>query len=137
MKGIRVRCSNGKLYTSIRDAANAAGVNEWTMSYKMVSAGGFVDKDGNEYTRVDPANFKNNYPDTGKTAKHRGYHKRKVEDRQERLCLPDNPEPTVRLVVDEPLDFEINGGSDNFTMTIKGLSAKRLAKVIVTLTKDE
>ena len=147
MKGIRVRCSNGKLYTSIRDAANAAGVNEWTMSYKMVSAGGFIDKDGNEYTRVDPANFKNNYPDTGKTAKHRGFHKRKVEEHQEKLYLPDidgsprkqpdYPEPIVRLVVDEPLDFEINGGSDNFTMTIKGLSAKRLAKVIVTLTKDE
>lgn len=130
---VRVRCSNGKEYSSIRSAAIDAEADNWTMSYKMATAGGFIDKNGNEYTRIDPANFSREYPNTGKTLKHRGPHGKRAirENRQPELGLPD----PVR-VVEEPLDFDIIGGNDEFTMTIKGMSAKRLAKVIILLTKE-
>ena len=139
MKGIRVRCSDGKIYDSIRDAAEAAGVNEWTMSYKMVSAGGYIDEQGNEYTRVDPANFKNEYPNTGKTKRCEGSHTKRTPVETSDLDLPNTQgefhfaEPVKN--VEEPLSFDINGGDDCFMLTIHGLTAERLAKVIVLLTK--
>lgn len=138
MKHVRVRCSNGKIYQSIIEAAKAAGVQHWTMGCKMVSAGGFIDKDGNEYTRMDPANFKNQYPNTGKTLKHsRSFHTRSVS--QPSLPIVDF-EPMREISIkntEEPVNFDIVGSCDDFTMTIKGLSAQRLAKLIVLITKED
>ena len=65
---IKVYCPNlDKTFDSITDAAKYAQADTWTMSKKMETSGGFVDKNGNEYKRLKPMNTKNNYPDTGKT----------------------------------------------------------------------
>lgn len=53
--------TTGKTYRTITNAAKAIGVNAWTMSVKMTSAGRFVDKEGNVYKRVKPMNSKNTY----------------------------------------------------------------------------
>lgn len=143
-RNIEVRCSNGKIYKTIRAAAKAAGVNEWTFGQKLGVCGNFIDREGNEYIRTRPANFKDKYKNTGNRLL-RPHSKPRVVVKEESQELPlGNPNlvpdfiikaPTV--TVNDPLDFDISGGSDNFTMTIKNMSAQRLAKVIVLLTKGE
>lgn len=139
-KKIEVRCSNGRVYSSIREAAKAANVNEWTMGQKMGVAGSFIDREGNEYFRSRPAQFKNKYKNTGKSMMHECHKSRRSVSLTLPLGDPELPkiDGTIHelVAVKEPLNFDIIGGGDDFTMTIKGLSAQRLAKVIVLLTNE-
>lgn len=65
---VKVLCkTTGITYDSIREAALVAGVDDWTMSKKMESAGSFIDKNNNEYVRLKPMKTKNIYENTGKT----------------------------------------------------------------------
>lgn len=129
MVKVQVNRSDGATYNSIKEAALAAGVNNWTMSVKMATAGKFVGDDGLEYTRSDGADYTDKYANTGSCLQHvRSYAPRAVRE--------DKP-ITVMKMVEPPIDFSINGSGDNFTMTIEKISAKRLAKLIVLITKDE
>ena len=125
--GVQVNRSDGATYNSIKEAACAAGVNNWTMSVKMATAGKFVDNHGLEYTRLDGADYTDKYSNTGVCLCHpRSYASR------------TKSEPiTVMKMVEPPVDFSITGGGDKFTMTIENISAKRLAKLIVLITKEE
>jgi len=68
--GCKVYCQQkDKTYKSISDAAKDAGVDDWTMSKKMEFAGGFIDKNGNEYKRIVPMNTNNVYSTKGKTVR--------------------------------------------------------------------
>ena len=127
MVKVQVNRSDGATYNSIKEAACAAGVNNWTMSVKMATAGKFVGEDGLEYTRLDGADYSDKYSDTGARLCHtRSYAPR------------TNGEPiTVMKMVEPPVDFSINGSGDKFTMTIENISAKRLAKLIVLITKED
>ena len=49
-----------------RGRSRVAGADSWTMSKKMTTAGGFIDKNGNEYVRFSPMVSKNTYENTGK-----------------------------------------------------------------------
>jgi len=64
-KACKVICSDGTVYNSIEQASKAAGVSGWTMGVKMETAGSFVDKNGNSYTRERPMETKNVYRNTG------------------------------------------------------------------------
>ena len=78
---VKVLCkTTGITYNTIEEAAKVAGADSWTMSKKMTTAGGFIDKNGNEYVRLSPMVSKNTYEDTGKKLKsHRGFHTRKSQ----------------------------------------------------------
>ncbi len=129
MVKVQVNRSDGATYDSIKDAALAAGVNNWTMSVKMATAGKFVDKDGLEYTRLDGADYTDKYSNTGVYLSHaRSY--------APRTNVEDKP-ITVMKMVEPPVDFSINGSGDKFTMTIENISAKRLAKLIVLITRED
>lgn len=66
----KVMCkTTGVIYPTITQAAMAAGCDDWTMSKKMEAAGGFVDKNNNEYIRLTPMKSKNTYIDDGKYIK--------------------------------------------------------------------
>ena len=68
--GCKVYCKQkDKTYKSISDAAKDAGVDDWTMSKKMEFAGGFIDKNGNEYKRTVPMNTNKVYSTKGKTVR--------------------------------------------------------------------
>lgn len=56
-----------KYFKSISKAAKYAGVDDWTMSKKMETAGEFIDKDNIRYIRLNPMNTKNQYENTGST----------------------------------------------------------------------
>lgn len=67
---VKVLCvTTGVTYDRLGDAAKVAGADEWTMSKKMETSGGYIDKNGNEYVRLSPMVSKNVYKDTGKTLK--------------------------------------------------------------------
>ena len=135
-RGIEVRCSNGKIYKSISAAASAVGVNMWTFSQKMGVSGKFIDSEGNEYVRSVPARFKDKYKNTGSTML-KGYPKRRVvKEKIQELPFEKRSIDSGCVIVNNPLNFEINGSIDDFTMTIRGMSAKKLAEVIVLLTKE-
>lgn len=69
-KAVKVLCvTTGVTYDRLGDAAKVAGADEWTMSKKMETSGGYIDKNGNEYVRLSPMVSKNVYKDTGKTLK--------------------------------------------------------------------
>lgn len=69
-EGTPVYCkTTDKTFNSIKEAAKFANADNWTMSKKMKTSGGFVDKNGNEYVRLKPMDTKNTYNDTGKTVK--------------------------------------------------------------------
>lgn len=69
-KTVKVLCvTTGVTYNKLGDAAKVAGADEWTMSKKMETSGGYIDKNGNEYVRLTPMVSKNVYKDTGKTLK--------------------------------------------------------------------
>ena len=69
-KAVKVLCvTTGVTYDRLGDAAKIAGADEWTMSKKMETSGGYIDKNGNEYVRLSPMVSKNVYKDTGKTLK--------------------------------------------------------------------
>lgn len=69
-KAVKVLCvTTGVTYDRLGDAAKVAGVDSWTMSKKMETSGGYIDKNGNEYVRLSPMVSKNVYKDTGKTLK--------------------------------------------------------------------
>lgn len=59
----------GKTFKTIRQAANFAKVDGWTMSKKMETAGQFKDKEGNIYKRLRAMRSKNVYANTGDTLK--------------------------------------------------------------------
>lgn len=69
-KTVKVLCvTTGVTYNKLGDAAKAAGADQWTMSKKMETSGGYIDANGNEYRRLTPMVSKNMYKDTGKTLK--------------------------------------------------------------------
>lgn len=69
-KSVKVLCvTTGVTYNKLGDAAKVAGADEWTMSKKMETSGGYIDANGNEYRRLTPMVSKNMYKDTGKTLK--------------------------------------------------------------------
>ena len=53
--------TNGKVFTTITQAAKYAGCNDWTMSVKMTAKGQFVDSLGRVYKRLRPMESKNTY----------------------------------------------------------------------------
>ncbi len=69
-KTVKVLCvTTGVTYDKLGDAAKVAGADQWTMSKKMETSGGYIDANGNEYRRLTPMVSKNMYKDTGKTLK--------------------------------------------------------------------
>ena len=69
-KAVKVLCvTTGVTYNKLGDAAKVAGEDQWTMSKKMETSGGYIDKNGNEYVRLSPMVSKNTYKNTGKTLK--------------------------------------------------------------------
>lgn len=64
-----LQVNTGKIFKTIKEASEYAGVDSWTMSVKMETAGSFIDKNGNEYKRLSPMITKNKYVNTGKTLK--------------------------------------------------------------------
>lgn len=79
---VKVYCKTlSKWFKSIRSAAKFAGVDDWSMSKKMETAGSFIDNNGNEYIREKPMKTKNQYENTGKTLK------RKTDKRKRRKPL--------------------------------------------------
>ena len=69
-----------KRFSTINAAARFAGVNNWTMSVKMETAGQFVDKKGNVYKRLKPMQTKNCYANTGDTIMiEKPHHTKEVE----------------------------------------------------------
>lgn len=64
-----LQINTGKIFNTISEASRYAGVDSWTMSVKMETAGSFIDKNGNEYKRLSPMITKNKYVNTGKTIK--------------------------------------------------------------------
>ncbi len=78
-KPVKVLCvTTGVVYNKLGDAAKVAGADAWTMSKKMETAGGYIDKNGDEYIRLTPMVTKNDYKNTGKTLKAiRGFAERK------------------------------------------------------------
>ena len=65
-KGCPVYCETlNKTFKSIKEAAQFAKADNWTMSIKMDVAGQFVDKEGNVYKRLKPMDTKNTYRNTG------------------------------------------------------------------------
>ena len=66
----KVLCkTTGVVYPTITEAAKFAGCDDWTMSKKMEAAGGFIDKNNNEYVRLTPMDTKNSYRNDGKSVK--------------------------------------------------------------------
>ena len=69
-KKVCVTCvTTGEVFKSLKDAAQDARVDSWTMSKKMETAGSFISRDGKEYVRERPMVSKNTYKNTGKTLK--------------------------------------------------------------------
>lgn len=64
-----LQVNTGKIFNTISEASKYAGVDSWTMSVKMETAGSFIDRKGNEYKRLSPMITKNKYVNTGKTIK--------------------------------------------------------------------
>lgn len=65
---VKVKCiTTGETFNSIAEAAQYAGVDDWTMSVKMAGFGYFVDSKGYKYVRETPMKTKNTYV-IGKTA---------------------------------------------------------------------
>lgn len=66
-KTVKVVCvTTGVVYDKLGEAAKAANADQWTMSKKMETAGGYIDINGNEYRRLTPMKTKNKYTNTGK-----------------------------------------------------------------------
>lgn len=80
--------TTGKRYKTIRQAARAIGVNDWTMSKKMETAGQFKDKLGNIYKRVRPMNTKNIYENTGDMLLKPHTRRKQVDERQVVMEMP-------------------------------------------------
>jgi hypothetical protein len=69
-KRVNVTCvTTGEVFKSLKDAAQDAQVDSWTISKKMETAGSFISRDGKEYVRERPMVSKNTYKNTGKTLK--------------------------------------------------------------------
>lgn len=86
-KNCRVYCKNLDIwFSTITAAAKYAGVDGWTMSLKMDTAGSFIDKYGNEYIREHPMSTKNKYANRGKKIKYEvKKHKRKSNEVAQRV----------------------------------------------------
>lgn len=86
-KNCRVYCKNLDIwFSTITAAAKHAGVNSWTMSLKMDTAGSFIDRFGNEYIRERPMETKNKYKNRGKKIKREiKKHKRKPNEVAQRV----------------------------------------------------
>ena len=86
-KNCRVYCKNLDIwFSTITAAAKHAGVDGWTMSLKMDTAGSFIDKYGNEYIRERPMATKNRYKSTGVEMHHEvKKHKRKPNEIAQRV----------------------------------------------------
>jgi hypothetical protein len=73
-------------FSTIAAAAKFAQTNKWTMGVKMDTAGGFIDKYGNEYVRERPMETKNKYKNRGKKIKFEiKKHKRKPNEIAQRV----------------------------------------------------
>lgn len=141
---IRVYCKNlSKWFKSISAAASFAGVDGWSMSKKMETAGSFIDNKGNEYIREKPMRTKNRYQNTGKTLK------RKCDKRVRRkpinqllaehpakekgFVYADLPKP-VRDLIDEKITEMCN--SNRPWLEIKAFMLKMGCKQITISLKD-
>jgi hypothetical protein len=133
---INIFCKNlNKWFGSLGEAARFANADAWTMSKKMETAGGFVDKNGNEYIRQEPMKTKNQYKNTGKQVQKVLKRKRKVINKpiqKEEFVYGDLPK-VVRDLIDEKIvemcnqnkrwfeikDFMLKMGCKSVTISIK------------------
>lgn len=101
---VKVLCkTTGITYNTIEDAARFAGADSWTMSKKMTAAGGFIDKNGNEYVRLSPMISKNSYENTGKKLKRTRY----FSTRKSQTVVNDLPPMPVDELPKEIIEKDI------------------------------
>lgn len=140
---IRVYCKTlSKWFKSISAAAKFAGVDGWSMSKKMETAGSFIDDIGREYIREKPMRTKNKYENTGKTLKRKcdkRVRRKSVKQliaeqpvKEKEFVYADLPKP-VRDLIDEKIvdmcnhnrpwfeikDFMLKMGCKEVTISLK------------------
>ena len=93
-----LQVNTGKIFKTIKEASEYAGVDSWTMSVKMETAGSFIDKNGNEYKRLSPMITKNKYVNTGKTLKTE--HVVKEIEKNNDNCIEEEKDTVPQIVKD-------------------------------------
>lgn len=93
-----LQVNTGKIFKTIKEASEYAGVDSWTMSVKMEVAGSFIDKNGNEYKRLSPMITKNKYVNTGKTLK-TGHVGKEIEKNNDN-CIEEEKDTVPQIVKD-------------------------------------